>query len=883
MSKIYIISETLDIIEELAKLILKENLELNDFSKILVISPGKRPASYLYNYLGEKIKEKTKVAESFFPPKILSMDEFINYILSESEFSDYTEMSKIDALYFLYKIHEDNIEFEKFISYGERLLKFIDELDYEFDEDLNIEDKKFSSDIKEKLLNVIKIRKKFHEKLKTDKKFVKEFNGFKYFCAEEVIKNNLKILENYKKIYFLGIYGITNIERKIIKKIIDNKDVILLWQGIDDYEFLQKQKEFFNIEIENINGEKQKNQNIEIFSAQNSFMQFIKVREILENLKDNIKNSCIIFPDEKSLIPSLSFINLNNINYNIGLKFDIKNTVQYSLIESLIECVLSVKKLDKKFFLNSKKYLNIITNLNIHIDILSKFPFVEIDDISLELKKLKTIKNKDEIKKIEKINETIKNLLLNSDPIEEIKSLIEYLKDKDTNFIFTHIIKELKKIKNYKVFNEIFSNTTRLKIILNEIKNIKIEYKTKSPADLEILSPLETQNLKFKNLIIIDAQEGILPPGKRIMPLFQKFVYENLDNDFYIYAYNDDKYVYYFYRYEFYRLLKAAENIYFIYVENYKTTRSRYIEKLIFDREKKENKIDALKPTKLLIDLNLTQNNKIEIKKNKKIIEKLQNLEFSSTLIEDFLRDQIEFFYKYVIGIEEEKIKKGLEPPDIGDIIHRALGCAYKNYINIEINAKNANEIYKEIYKNLEKFLDNEEQKFPYGAFFMFKEIALRKLKKYIEKEKNEIIKNNEMFKILEIEKSINIDYKLNEKIIKFVGRIDRIDYFPNDDKYVLIDYKTGKVIQNELNLDLLNSFESIRNSKINFQFPIYVFLFHKKYNINFEKIYTKFVSFDYEDNKIENYNEEKIKKYLKILNIVIEEILNPEIPFREY
>lgn len=883
MSKIYLIPQKANIIEEFVNLILKEDFkgkEKNDFSKILVVFPGERPISYLYNYLGKEIKR------AFFPPKALSIDKFIDLLLSKE--SEYEEISKIDALYYLYEIYKnykrDFDEFEKFISYGERILKFIDELDYEFDEDISIKDKNFPLEIKNDLLDIIEIRKKFHEKLKLEKKFVENFNGFKYFCAEKIKYD--EILNDYDKIYFVGIYGITNIEKKIVKKIISGKDTTLIWQSIDDKHFLQSQENFFNIKSQKIERNEEyenESQNIKIFSFNNSFMQFVKIKEILEDLKakNNLKNSCIVVPESESVIPLLSFIGsfIAENNFNIGLDYSIKNTIEYSLIESLINTFLSIKKEDKRIFLNIKKYLNIIKNPLLNIKNLPlREPYFSIDEIELKNTEAEIVK---------KINKVIKNLLSNSKPIEEIKNFVEYLKIKNKdNYILDYILEKLNKIENCEAF-KVSSNKLQLKIILEEIKNTKIKYKTRSPADLEILSPLETENLNFDNLIIIDAQEGILPIGKTIPLLFPNFVYENLDNDFYIYSYNEDKYKYYFYRYEFYRLLKGAKNIYFFYDENYNTTRSRYIEKLIFEKEKEKNEINAIKVEKLLMDVNLIQNKKIFIKKDEKIIKRLENLEFSPTIIEKFLRDQIKFFYEEVLGIKEKELGV-LEAKDFGIIIHKAMSEAYGNYVGVEINPKNADEIYKEIYENLKKFLNNKENEEKFSAFYIFKEIALKKLKFYIEQEKREIIEKNKRFKVLGIEKNFNTYYELTNianKKIKLTGRIDRIDYFPDEDKYVLVDYKTGNVVQNPRDIDfnLYNDFESIRKGKINFQFPIYVFLFQKTFNIDFEKIYTKFVSFDSDDNEMKSYGKDEIDKYLKMLNVVIEEILNPEIPIREY
>ena len=49
----------------------------NDFSNLMCVFPGRRPALFLKRFLAQRIKG------AFFPPAILSIDDFIENIVSK--------------------------------------------------------------------------------------------------------------------------------------------------------------------------------------------------------------------------------------------------------------------------------------------------------------------------------------------------------------------------------------------------------------------------------------------------------------------------------------------------------------------------------------------------------------------------------------------------------------------------------------------------------------------------------------------------------------------------------------------------------------------------------------------------------------------------------
>ena len=71
--------------------------EGKDFSKNLVVFPGKRPAHFLRKIIAGR------AGGSFIPPVILSMDEFIDHAFSSID--DRRKIDPLDAVALLYDIH----------------------------------------------------------------------------------------------------------------------------------------------------------------------------------------------------------------------------------------------------------------------------------------------------------------------------------------------------------------------------------------------------------------------------------------------------------------------------------------------------------------------------------------------------------------------------------------------------------------------------------------------------------------------------------------------------------------------------------------------------------------------------------------------------------
>src|SRR5581483_8347307 len=103
---------------------------------------------------------------------------------------------------------------------------------------------------------------------------------------------------------------------------------------------------------------------------------------------------------------------------------------------------------------------------------------------------------------------------------------------------------------------------------------------------LQVLGSLETRNLKFKSVFVLDANEEILPETKKEESLIPFRAREILGLPT---SFDRDKLTAYYFN----NLLNGAKDVHLFFIENDKTERSRFVEKLLWKRQKKDKTTDV--------------------------------------------------------------------------------------------------------------------------------------------------------------------------------------------------------------------------------------------------------------------------------------------------
>jgi len=96
MSTSIIISPDENLVGEVAARLEADGI---DYSRNMVVFPGKRPAHFLRKRLGEQL------GRSYIPPRAFSIDTFIDYVHSELLHEKQREIQPLDAVAILHRLH----------------------------------------------------------------------------------------------------------------------------------------------------------------------------------------------------------------------------------------------------------------------------------------------------------------------------------------------------------------------------------------------------------------------------------------------------------------------------------------------------------------------------------------------------------------------------------------------------------------------------------------------------------------------------------------------------------------------------------------------------------------------------------------------------------
>ncbi|MCL5673769.1 MAG: PD-(D/E)XK nuclease family protein [Deltaproteobacteria bacterium] len=461
------------------------------------------------------------------------------------------------------------------------------------------------------------------------------------------------------------------------------------------------------------------------------------------------ENSAVVLPDPNTLMPFLYHV-INNIDsdYNITMGYSLKRTPFYSLFELISkaqESMITEKDIKEKdlkgknksiYKYFAKDYINLLKHPYVKtlygketifaVNCIEKYiaengysyiTLNSIESITLDhnynnynnhngkvnsnTAELNNAELKSVIQKIHKhffINFEI-NKITPEDFSNNVFQIINLVIGKNSNALnyklapeFAKKIIEIINIFNNSYFNnEIMNKKSIFRLFKYYVDNEFAAFNGIPLKGLQIMGILETRTLKFNRVIIFDSNEDILPPIKKYDPLLPYTLRKKLE----ILYYTDYEALY---RYYFRRLIFGAREADVVYIKNDKKTRSRFIEEIIWDEEKKAKNLNIENKIKILgfkTDISQNSNLNFEIKKNSLILEIIDNIfkKLSITAIDAYVNCPVQFYYKYIACLaESDTVNEGLESGEIGTFIHGILKEFYENFKKDSCNIKNIKE-----------------------------------------------------------------------------------------------------------------------------------------------------------------------------------------------
>jgi RecB family exonuclease len=213
----------------------------------------------------------------------------------------------------------------------------------------------------------------------------------------------------------------------------------------------------------------------------------------------------------------------------------------------------------------------------------------------------------------------------------------------------------------------------------------------------------------------------------------------------------------------------------------------------------------------------------------------------SPSALSKYLQCPLDFYYRYVLGLGEVKdMEEELDAASIGSAVHRVLEKW------MEPLAKNQEKITAEhiaiwkaqLQSAVIQAMQEGDQDFEKSGFNLLAFEAVCKMVERVIQYEGQQLTAGIHSKLIAVEAGLNYKLQSNQDYtIHLIGKIDRIHQ--QNDQWIVLDYKTGKVKKDDLSTKHGLSKEFVAGGKKSklMQVLIYAFLVNQCYGIPVESI----------------------------------------------
>jgi hypothetical protein len=350
---------------------------------------------------------------------------------------------------------------------------------------------------------------------------------------------------------------------------------------------------------------------------------------------------------------------------------------------------------------------------------------------------------------------------------------------------------------------------TFAKLLRKLLSTVQIPFHGEPVKGLQIMGVLETRALDFKNLLMLNVNEGFMPGSgseNTFIPQFLRthFGMSTLDHQDSIYAYY------------FFRLIQRAEHITLVYntdkTQTGKAEMSRFLLQLLVDpawnrkieRAALQSSIQPRRPKPIVIEKDEALLQSLRNRYDRNVCPKASLL--SPTSLNAYISCSYQFYLKYVCGLQvREELIDELDTSVFGSIFHCAAELLYRE-IAERYHARNApytvqaedlndylehpHKIRKFILKAFEKiyFKGRAATEDDFNGEQLLNFQVIGKMMEWMIR----FDRRRTPFTVLGLEYPVKWELTLDQSNIRLHigGIIDRLE--EKDGKYYIVDYKTG-------------------------------------------------------------------------------------------
>jgi len=545
-----------------------------------------------------------------------------------------------------------------------------------------------------------------------------------------------------------------------------------------------------------------------VISVPSSVGQVKQIGKILEGKRPD--DCAVVLPDESLLIPLLNSIPPEIRDINVTMGYPMSSSEFHAFMHDVHMMQLSVRWRGEECRFFHKHVWNI----------LSSGIFRTLTGENEQL-----LKNIDDLRKAKKYYIPQTDLLSAGLPEVFFRPAVKGEQEGEAAVagmckylceVAAHIGSKLQFALEVDFAKEYYTSVTRLAgkgldvklvtfvhLLESMLSGVTVPFNGEPLKGLQIMGPLETRALDFKNLVVLSANEGVFPRRS----VSSSFIPPELRKGFGLptYEFQDAVWAYYFYR-----MITRAEKVWMLYdsrTEGLKSgEESRYIKQLRYHFGVEMNSYVAT------ADVAMPDAELSEIPKTREDIDAIKAASLSASSIQSYIDCPAKFYYHVARGLKKkDEVAESMDSGMIGTVYHNTMRAlligedemmAVGEFDKLEKNRTKGQDRVTRAY--LEGWLKREadvrrkvvslicaelHSDEVVGRDIVMTNVIVKYVMKTIERELELLDRAGvDSFEVVGAELKMN----WNSYGLKFFGVLDRVDsYIPG--VYRLVDYKTGK------------------------------------------------------------------------------------------
>jgi len=814
VSKAFILPHGKDLIDEV---VLRLTSDGNDYSDNLVIFPGKRPAHFLRKALAER------TCMAFIPPHISSMEGFIDDFYRNSMGRTGRTVETADAVAILHDLYlasghriagESFDSVDAFFPLGLKIFSELEEVMIAMPTDNSVRSTLGSVFVGNQL-SLWSIYREFYRRVQDTSMPTR---AMKY--VEVASGLTAQHLSGYTSIVVAGFFALTHAEEIVFKTLAGGRATFLFQEGHG----LQSQLQKLPLQAElqpSVNREpsfhfyKSPDQHGQVFGLTGRLQEQCKTQGNLN------ERTVVVLPSADALRPVVqqTIPVIPDEQFNISLGYPVTRTPVYGFLINLMEVMTSVHEgmfhapeyvrfmlhpYTKNILLDGRSDITRILVHTIEEHLAGRksgtyFSLKEVEDdanlFTAVLKRFAGIEGELTPQRLQEHLKTIHLMTIETlheahdvqDAARRCIQVLTYIDNQSTAnrhplfrpYVET-IIESLDALAKSLLGRHRFVDPSGYyALIRGTLQQAEVPFPGTPLRGMQILGFLETRNLQFDTVYMLDVNDDVIPGGPGQRTLIPRGVREVLG----LPTSREKSAIATYY---FDVLIRSARDVHLFYTENGKREKSRFIEQLFWDREQRVGRLmHEEEISSIGYGVRLGNTTPGSVPKSQEHVEYLKRFVFTATALDAYLQCPLKFYYGNVLNIKEvEEMGGEIEAKDIGNLIHGVLRTFFQPMVNRPLCADDLDET--RLLQVIDEHFSELFGEHRLGSRSMVRLQVQKQLKRFLAEYQKHVIEQ-ESVTIIDLERQIR---EVRKGGFSFRGRLDRIERRGSSVK--ILDYKTG-------------------------------------------------------------------------------------------